>query len=129
MTRDEYNNHIKTFFNRGLDIMKKKNADYASESDPFLNFRGATSLGITVEQGILVRMQDKMSRIANLIQRPAQVADEKIEDTLIDLANYSAILHAFLNIHKDYHATQTEQSFTGVFNPETNSWNKLKPKL
>ncbi len=37
-------------------------------------------------------MTDKLSRIIRLLQQTANVTDEKIEDTLLDLANYSILL-------------------------------------
>ena len=80
-------------------LHKKKNSDYAGSKDPYKNFRQCESLDIcSVEQGILVRMSDKMSRISTLIgeNKEAEVTDEKLEDTLLDLANYSVILKCFL---------------------------------
>lgn len=81
-------------------VARAKNADYAgASSDPFGNFARVEDLGIaTVEQGFLTRMTDKLCRIASLA-RPgveAQVKDEAIEDTLLDLANYSLLLAAWL---------------------------------
>lgn len=85
-------------------IAAKKNADYtAGQPDPFANFRLCESHGIaSVEAGILVRMTDKMARLVSLCTgHQVQVADEKLEDTLIDLANYSLILHSYLLSKKD----------------------------
>lgn len=79
-----------------VEISRRKNADYASEEDPFKNFRACEPLGISAEQAIIVRMSDKLMRAANLLQRPAQVQDEKITDTLRDLANYADILAIYL---------------------------------
>ena len=40
----------------------------------------------------LVRMEDKLNRARTLIQKQTQnVADEKLRDTLIDLANYTIL--------------------------------------
>lgn len=75
-----------------VDISTRKNADYATADDAFLNFRACEALGVNSNQGILVRMSDKMQRVGNLLQRPAQVADESIMDTLKDLSNYALIL-------------------------------------
>jgi hypothetical protein len=41
-------------------------------------------------------MADKMSRIINLTERDAEVKDESINDTLVDLANYSIILKLYI---------------------------------
>lgn len=96
MKQADYFAALDTFFSNGMRIMRSKNADYAHETDPFRNFRAAESLGISLEQGILVRMSDKMSRIGNLLQKENAVKDESIEDTLQDLANYAAILATYI---------------------------------
>jgi len=47
-------------------------------------------------------MSDKMSRISNLIKdNKPQVKDESIEDTLVDLANYSIILSIYLKHERE----------------------------
>ena len=51
----------------------------------------------STEAGIVVRMTDKLSRIANLIKQDAKVKDESISDTLLDLMNYANILKVYLN--------------------------------
>jgi hypothetical protein len=83
-------------------IMLSKNHDYAGkDADPFSNFSYCEKLGIcSVEEGILVRMSDKMTRIANLLKQDAKVVDEKITDTLVDLANYSIILKCYIESKK-----------------------------
>jgi hypothetical protein len=73
-----------------FEIASKKNEDYASPEDAFVNMRDMGELGI------LTRMQDKMARIKNLLQKENQVRDESIEDTLGDLANYANILILYL---------------------------------
>ena len=84
-----------------LELTKAKNHDYAKGDDPYKNFRLVEQLEIcSVETGILVRMCDKMSRISNLLETEGKVADEKIEDTLLDLANYSIILKCYLEQKK-----------------------------
>ncbi|MBR1146664.1 nucleotide modification associated domain-containing protein [Bradyrhizobium sp. AUGA SZCCT0431] len=79
-----------------VEISRKKNSDYTNGDDAFKNFKLSAMLGIPVEQAILVRMSDKLSRIATLLHQDAQVADEAIGDTLSDLANYAVILRMYL---------------------------------
>jgi hypothetical protein len=65
-------------------LMLRKNRDYggavwerpmlAPDCDP----------GVAIR----VRMSDKLSRLMSLLQRPAEVADESIDDTLRDLGAY-----------------------------------------
>lgn len=96
MTKDTFLKRMAEIYDANVEISRKKNADYASGDDPFGNFRISAAFGVPVSQAILVRMSDKMARIANLLQRPAQVADESILDSLSDLANYSVILRMWL---------------------------------
>lgn len=81
-----------------LGLVKKKNADYGwQQHDAFANFRNVEKLGIcSVEQGLLTRITDKVSRINTLCAADQQVYDEKITDTLIDLANYAIILKLYI---------------------------------
>lgn len=81
----------------------KKNQDYTGDGDAFKNFLAIEELTdkkITAEEGILVRMTDKINRIANLLYKPNEVVDEKIQDTLLDLAVYSIILKIYLSNKK-----------------------------
>lgn len=94
--------YLKAFTNECNEmkaLTSKKNADYATDSDAFLNFRLIESLtngDITAEEGIVVRMSDKLQRISNLMTRKAKVTDEQITDTCRDLANYAIILRLLL---------------------------------
>jgi len=97
VNRTDYIRNIEAVFNDTLEIIKAKSADYATEDDPFKNFRVAETLGFDLSEGILIRMSDKFSRISNLLQHPPNVANESITDTLADLVAYSAILLVYLN--------------------------------
>jgi hypothetical protein len=89
-------------FGQCLQTAIAKNSDYrGSNKDPYANFRNSTIAGVSVEQGIVVRMADKISRIGTLLQKEAKVKDEAIEDTLMDLINYTAILKSYLKNSKD----------------------------
>lgn len=83
-------------------VSQKKNADYCGsgvEADPFHNFKQAPGLAkITVEQGMLVRISDKLSRLGSLLDpnsKGPQVADESIEDTINDFICYGFLLGAY----------------------------------
>lgn len=99
MTRDELFKLHEQMSSVALEIMKKKNADYAGGgSDPFANFRRAEALGVcSTEQAFLVRMTDKMSRLSTFANRGKLVVeDEGVQDTLLDLINYCVLLAAFV---------------------------------
>ncbi len=72
------------------DLHSRKNADYAGD-DPLSNLRLCQQFGIEPWRGCLVRMSDKWSRITQLANRDAEVGDEPIEDTLLDMAVYSLL--------------------------------------
>ena len=75
-----------------LDTYIKKNADYGGSFDKSLD-----------EDGLLVakiRLMDKMNRFNSLIKNPAQVEDESLEDTLLDLANYAIMSAMWLRIQE-----------------------------
>lgn len=64
-------------------IYEKKNADYGdSFSKTFEEF------GLTASA---IRINDKTERFKKLIKQEAQVQDESIKDTLLDLANYAVL--------------------------------------
>lgn len=98
MNQSEFFQSIEETFSTCLETAKKKNQDYAGDKDPFANFSRVETFGIcTVEQGVLVRITDKLARVSNLIcsgKNPA-VADESVDDTLLDAINYLAILKAY----------------------------------
>lgn len=103
MTKQEYMDFHKEFCELMMTITKAKNADYAgSGDDPFANFRHIGNLVQVkdidvVAVGFLTRMSDKFSRIGSFITKgELQVKDESVEDTLHDLANYSALFAGYL---------------------------------
>lgn len=103
MTKEEYLNFHKTCLNKMAEITKAKNADYTGNSgDPFANFTRVEAVGIcSTEQGFLTRMMDKMARINSFVQNNnLQVKDESVEDTLLDLANYSLLMLGYIRSKK-----------------------------
>lgn len=100
MLRDKYIDRFTRLQKYKLDLTTRKNADYASGGDAFQNFsliEVITSGRISTAAGILVRMTDKLQRIANLLAKPPEVVGEAIEDSCVDLANYSDILNIYLS--------------------------------
>ena len=93
---------LKVTFDNCYNTAVKKNNDYAGENniDPYKNFRGSEFVGVPPDRAILVRLMDKISRVSNLLSQEAAVKDEAIEDTLVDIINYSAILKSYIKNHK-----------------------------
>lgn len=96
MTRDEFLKNLEDTYAECLEIVKKKNQDYAKGDDPFANFRLSELISVPVQIGIMVRIMDKLARIGNLFSKRNAVVDESIEDSLNDAINYLAILKAYI---------------------------------
>lgn len=83
--RDNYNRVAKfeQITTDMFELYKRKNADYGNSVAKTFDEWGLVSF--------LVRMEDKLNRVTTLTKKQgeARIADEKIEDTLLDLANYS----------------------------------------
>ena len=94
MDRTEFFNLAGAFFRDAYSLMQKKNKDYGREDSPFADFRACEAVGVSPERAVLVRLQDKLVRAANVIGRVRSVEDETLRDTCIDIANLAAILYA-----------------------------------
>lgn len=76
-------------------LVASKGHDYSGggNEDTFANIRLAHHLGLvdTPQSSVLVRMGDKFSRLVSLRNpaHAAQVKDESVKDTVVDLINYA----------------------------------------
>lgn len=70
-----------------------KNADYGDSVHETFEKYGLTSY--------LVRIEDKINRARTITTKEALVNDEKIEDTLLDLANYAILAAMELKIIRE----------------------------
>jgi hypothetical protein len=94
---------MEALFERCLNLSVAKNHDYAGDGDPLRNFRKAQDMGISVEQGIMVRLSDKFARLEGFFKTgKLMVGNEKIADTIMDVINYAAILSYALD--EDFHS-------------------------
>ena len=74
-------------------LHKAKNADYGNSFDKLLdNLKD----DIPAEIVLFIRASDKLNRIKSLAKKEASVKEEKLYDTVIDLANYSAMFARWL---------------------------------
>lgn len=100
MNREEFIEFHNSLHRREQDIIRRKNHDYAGSAgdDPFANFRRSEALGIcTTAQGIMVRISDKISRLAEYEKSgKLLVVDESVLDTIMDSRNYHALLAGYL---------------------------------
>ena len=82
--------------NKIHNLYENKNSDYGDSVHDTYKKYGLVSF--------LVRMEDKLNRVRTLDrisckQQDAKVLDEKIDDTLLDLANYAIL--AYIELNKD----------------------------
>jgi len=100
MNRDELLKHHEELCSRGLEIMKKKNHDYAGKEgdQPFANFERTESMGVcSTEQGFLVRVVDKVSRLSTFCSAgELKVDNEGYEDAILDIINYMVLFSGYL---------------------------------
>ena len=81
----EQHKEFQKITNEMFDLYVKKNNDYSSTNNDNIGSLGA--------KGIFVRMWDKISRLRSLVweEREAQVKDETVVDTIMDLGIYCII--------------------------------------
>lgn len=98
------------------DLYIKKNADYGNSVHDTYEKYGLVSF--------LVRMEDKLNRVRNLNKdnvkiSDAKVKDEKIEDTLMDLANYAIL--AIIELKRENSFFKTENVKYNTYQEEINN--------
>lgn len=84
---------VEEIYGKGIDIIGRKNRDYGDHKnqDPFGNFNRH---GL---KGFLVRIDDKLARLNTFCDNGhLTVLDESVTDTIIDAANYLAIMAAYI---------------------------------
>jgi hypothetical protein len=75
------------------EMHRKKSSDYGcpSGTDPLANIRnGAKFVGIPSWKGAMVRLSDKVTRLATF-NATGRLENESLEDNLFDLASYSLL--------------------------------------
>lgn len=83
-------NQMKAVQNEGLQLFKRKNADYG---DAFANYGSV---------GVIVRMGDKIQRLVSVSNKGVNLVNtESLRDTLIDLHNYAAMAIMLLDENKE----------------------------
>jgi len=119
MNQEQFLEFIKKSNKEGFKLIEMKNSDYAGKKDPFKNFKLFETLmqGVDLnkcdltEIALMVRLSDKIQRMANLLDKPPAVETESFDDTCLDNANYSHILRAYrknkLDQNKMYASKET----------------------
>ena len=84
--------NVEQFMSITQDMTKTyaaKNHDYGNSFEESLDEFGLVAS--------VVRLGDKMNRTKSLIKKEAQVKDESIKDTLLDMANYAIMTVMWMN--------------------------------
>ena len=91
-TRPALSDNVEQFMSITQNMTKTyaaKNHDYGNSFEESLDGFGLVAS--------VVRLGDKMNRIKSLIKKEAQVKDESIKDTLLDMANYAIMTVMWMN--------------------------------
>ena len=74
------------------ELHSRKNHDYAGTADPLKNLRACKRLELEPFMGVMVRLQDKWSRLEEFVKSgQLMVKNESVIDTLMDSAVYSVL--------------------------------------
>ena len=83
--------------NKCLQLLASKNHDYSETQDAFANFKLAAHIaGIPTEQTLLTLLGMKLARLNQLLGKGKQPKHEAIDDTLMDIINYTLLLRGIL---------------------------------
>lgn len=96
MTRDEQVDHFNEFISRMADTMLAKGDDYAN-TDRLSNFKLAGNIsGIGAKLNCLSLIATKVARLGVLLNSDQRPKYESIQDSILDLACYAALLSQIL---------------------------------
>ena len=91
----------KSICKEALEIMEKKNHDYAGKGgdNPFANFTRTEAMGIaSTEAGLLTRICDKLSRLSTFASTgELKVDNESYYDAILDIINYCILFHGYVS--------------------------------
>lgn len=89
-------NTFKEIYDKGLEIIAKKGADYANEDNRFINFEKLANLNdLTPQRAFCFYLGIKIARLTELYKGKKQPKNESVEDTLLDLINYAVLFIAY----------------------------------
>jgi hypothetical protein len=83
-------NSIKSHMNECFVLMAKKQMDYGMGN---IGMNGNKKLALL---GIMIRLNDKVQRALNMLEKDQSPNNESLEDTAQDITNYGAIFNTVL---------------------------------
>lgn len=101
------------------EILFRKGNDYSSDSDRLSNFKAAGEIiQLSPELQCLSLVATKVARLGNLLKNQKTVLNESVEDSLLDLANYTFLIYCIIKENTTEKATTTVGSY-GIMNKDT----------
>lgn len=107
MKQEQQLKFIQSINESGLELLKSKGYDYASDGDVLKNFKEMyqliSLLGVDMSkiEGVhMFYILLKIQRLCNLLFSGKVAKNESIQDTLIDLRNYTDLLNCTLEENK-----------------------------
>lgn len=92
MTQEQQVQHFENMVDTMKVVLFKKGNDYAN-TDRLSNFKLAGSIcGLKAEQNCLSLIATKVARLGVLLNSDKSPNNESIEDSILDLTNYSVLL-------------------------------------
>ena len=131
MNRNELLQHHEILCGDALELMTRKNHDYAgSEGDtPWMNFQRSEIMGICkTQQAFMVRIMDKISRLITFTNNgELLVKEEGVEDSIIDIINYMVLFSAFLKDKRENDELVAAQKtfIGGLYNGDQPCYNSV----
>jgi len=96
MTYKQLEEELEVFQSQMKEILVRKNSDY-SHGDALSNFKTTAQITQTSTSSTVLNLIGvKVARLGVLINQSKNPKNEAIEDTLIDLANYTFLLSCVL---------------------------------
>lgn len=97
MTKEQQEKHFDALVGQMREILLKKGNDYAN-IDRLSNFKLAGSIsGLNAELNCLSLISTKVARLGVLLNSKNKPNNESIQDSVLDLANYSILLSMILS--------------------------------
>ena len=96
MTKSDQEKHFNEVTDKMREILLSKGDDYANE-DRLSNFKLAGNIsGLNAELNCLSLISTKVARLGVLLNSEKEPNNESVQDSVLDLANYSILLSMIL---------------------------------
>lgn len=106
MNLEQQGKILDKFYSKRMEVMHSKSLDYASDKDVLDNFKNVAAIvGVTPAQQCLSLIAVKVARIGNLLSSAKIPNNEALEDSVLDMANYTDLLYCLLKENPNQNET------------------------